>query len=262
LLKLRRRTSRAGSDPRGQTLVETALVLPLFVSVVFGIIVLGIAAFYQQQLTNAAREGARYASIHSATSQCPTVSNLPPDVSLLPAPNQYFACDQPSRRWPLMLAAAQDKVFGVNRAGVRTTACWSGYWTKDTNGNWASYDQVAVDPATSQPNDFRQCTVPVYGWTPSQNPDLDASTIHTVNPRTLLDVSTAEAIRIDCSRDFPLTGSTNDMSSAYAASNATNSNQVTVIACYQWTPPLSGFLLIPRKILMQASISEALEYQQ
>ena len=59
-----------------------------------------------------------------------------------------------------------------------------------------------------------------------------------------------------------LTGSTNDMSSAYAASNATNSNQVTVIACYQWTPPLSGFLLIPRKILMQASISEALEYQQ
>jgi len=242
--------------------VETALVLPLFVSVVFGIIVLGIGAFYQQQLTNSAREGARYASIHSATSQCPTVSNLVPDISLLPAPNQYFPCDPPSTRWPLMLAAARSKVFGLNQSGVRTTACWSGYWTKDTNGNWKSWDQVAVDPATSQPNDFRQCTVPVYGWTPSQNPDLDASTVRTINPRTLLDSTTAESIRIDCSRDFPLSSGSNDMASAYAASNATNSNQVTVIACYQWNPPLAGFLLIPKKVLMQATISETLEYQQ
>jgi len=103
-----------------------ALILPLFVSVIFGIIVLGIGAFYQQQLTNAARQGARYASIHSATSQCPTVSNLPPDISPLPAPNQYFACDQPSTRWPLMLAAARDKIFGLDRSAVRTTACWYG----------------------------------------------------------------------------------------------------------------------------------------
>jgi hypothetical protein len=239
-----------------------ALVMPLFVSVIFGIIVLGIGAFYQQQLTNAARQGARYASTHSATSQCPTVSNLPPDISLLPAPNQYFPCDPPTTRWPLMLAASRDKIFGLDRSAVRTTACWSGYWTQDTNGNWASYDQVAVDPATHQPNAFRQCTVPVYGWTPSQNPDVDASANHTINARTFLDVSTGDAIRIDCSRDFPLTSSTNDMSSAYAASNAANSNQITVIACYQWTPPLAGFLLLPRKVLMSATISEALEYQQ
>jgi hypothetical protein len=239
-----------------------ALILPLFVSVIFGIIVLGLAAFYQQQLQNAAREGARYASIHSATSQCPTVSTLTPDVSLLPAPNQYYACDPPATRWPLMLGAARDKIYGLDRASVRTTACWSGYWTKDTNGNWASYDQVAVDPATHQQNEFRQCTVPVYGWTPSQNPDVDASTVHTINPRTALDTATGDPIRIDCARDFPLTTTSNDMSSAYAASNAANSNQVTVIACYQWVPPLAGFLLVPKKVLMQATISEVLQYQQ
>ena len=33
--------------PRGQTLVEAALVLPLFIMVLFGIVVLGIGIFYQ-----------------------------------------------------------------------------------------------------------------------------------------------------------------------------------------------------------------------
>ena len=59
---------------RGQTLVEFALVAPLFTMVLLGIVIFGIGVFYQQQLTNAAREAARYASIHSATSQCPTTS--------------------------------------------------------------------------------------------------------------------------------------------------------------------------------------------
>ena len=53
-----RRTYRGG-PARGQTLVETALVLPLFLMVVLGIIVMGIGLFYQQQVTNAAREAAR-----------------------------------------------------------------------------------------------------------------------------------------------------------------------------------------------------------
>ncbi len=43
---------------RGQSFVEFALVAPLFFMVLCGIIVIGIAIFYQQQLTNAAREGA------------------------------------------------------------------------------------------------------------------------------------------------------------------------------------------------------------
>ena len=46
----------------GQTMVELALVLPLFIMVVVGIIVLGIGVFYNQQLSNAAREAARFAA--------------------------------------------------------------------------------------------------------------------------------------------------------------------------------------------------------
>ena len=50
---------------RGQALAEFALVFPIAMAVIFGIIVFGLWVFYQQQLTNVAREGARYAAIHS-----------------------------------------------------------------------------------------------------------------------------------------------------------------------------------------------------
>ena len=45
------------ASARGQSLTEFALVAPLFFMLVFGIMVLGIAVFYQQQITNVAREG-------------------------------------------------------------------------------------------------------------------------------------------------------------------------------------------------------------
>jgi len=73
--RLRRRSATAS---RGQAMVELALVFPLFVMLLFGIIILGIGVFYSQQVTNAAREAARYASIHSATASKPTVSWLNP----------------------------------------------------------------------------------------------------------------------------------------------------------------------------------------
>ena len=49
---------RYSSRRDGQTMVELALVMPLFIMVVVGIIVLGIGVFYNQQLSNAAREAA------------------------------------------------------------------------------------------------------------------------------------------------------------------------------------------------------------
>ncbi len=48
---------------RGQALVEVALILPIFFYVVFAIIDFGIAFGRYVELTNAAREAARYASI-------------------------------------------------------------------------------------------------------------------------------------------------------------------------------------------------------
>lgn len=252
---------RLGRAPQGQTLVETALVLPLFLMVIFGIVVLGIGIFYQQELANAGREAARYAVVHSATAQCPTVSNRDPDPALLPAPNSYFRCDAPANRWPFMTAEMRSRIFGLRTTSVRMTACWSGYWTRDTAGAWAAYDQVAVDPVTNAPNEFRDCTVPVWGWTSDQNRDAAPSAQYVINPRTGRDGSGNE-ITIDCSRDFPLTTVGDDMASSYAKSNATNANQVTVITCTTWNPPLSGFLLIPQSVTLASVVTEGLEYQQ
>lgn len=179
---------------------------------------------------------------------------------MLPIPNSYFRCDAPENRWPFMTAQMRSRLFGLQPSSARMTACWSGYWTKDTAGNWGTYDEVATD-STGAPNDFRECTVPVWGWNPSQNRDSVASSLYVINPRTGLDGSN-ERITIDCSRDFPLTTASNDMASSYAKANARNANQVTVLTCYTWEPPLSGFLLIPRTMTLESVVTEALEYQQ
>jgi hypothetical protein len=47
-----------------------------------------------------------------------------------------------------------------------------------------------------------------------------------------------------------------------SASYAGTANQVTVLACYNWQPPMAGFLLIPQTVTLKAVITETLEYQQ
>jgi Flp pilus assembly protein TadG len=60
-MMLRRRERRAGA-----ILVESALVYPILFVVVFGVIMLGFGVFRYQQVAHAAREGARWASVHGA----------------------------------------------------------------------------------------------------------------------------------------------------------------------------------------------------
>ena len=59
----RKRTSR---NERGAAAVEFALLLPLLVVILFGIIEFGIALSRVIAYTSAAREGARYAAVHCA----------------------------------------------------------------------------------------------------------------------------------------------------------------------------------------------------
>ena len=226
---------------RGQTLVEMALAAPLFFVVLIGIIVLGIGVFYQQELTNVAREAARYAAIHSATAQCPTVSNLNPD----PAPQSYYRCDTPAANWPQMSAFARDRAFGLPPDGIRFSACWSGYWVTDGAGNYSDYDALPVDAATGAPNPFRYCTIP-----------SDAGgTIVNVDPRT-------DPQQIRCTSPMPVTTAANDMASSVSASYGGTANEVTVFACFNWQPPGAGFLLIPDTVTLRAVITETLQYQQ
>jgi hypothetical protein len=214
-------------------MVELALVAPLFFMVIFGIIILGIGVFYQQQVAHAAREAARFAVVNTGSSQCPTVSNLPPDAAVYA--DSYWACDPPATRWPLMTAHTRNSIVGLDPAAVHVSACWSGYWTTDTLGNWADYDALPRDLATGVANPFRQCT------------------IGGIDPRI-------SAENLSC--PAPLTTASDDMASSYVTSTGGNTNQVTAYACYEWKPPLAGFLLIPPTVTLRAVVTEALEYQQ
>src|SRR5438046_9533154 len=91
-MRLLRRRGEPGDFDRGQGLAEFAIVLPIFLIVVFGMIDVGRVVWATDDITNAAREGARYASIHggsfcsaplSAGMCCPTG----PSLSGTPAPS-------------------------------------------------------------------------------------------------------------------------------------------------------------------------------
>lgn len=229
---LRRRTGRRS---RGQALVELALVFPLFVMVFFGIIVLGIGVFYQQQITNAAREAARFASIHSATASKPTVSWLDPAAQ----PLTYVRYDKPEESWPYMTAAARTLIFGLNPANVNIAACWSGYWQDDDPNKFDAppplpfpgYD--VIGPIDSS---FQQCRID--GTDPTSDPE-----------------------DIGCTSS--LASTTEDKASNLSEGQGRIvANTVTAYACYIWSPPLAGFLLIPETVTLRAVITEPIQRQQ
>ena len=49
---------------KGQDLIEFALIIPIFALIIFGVLDLGRAVYYFSAISNSAREGARYGSIH------------------------------------------------------------------------------------------------------------------------------------------------------------------------------------------------------
>jgi len=225
----------------GQALVEFALIMPLFFMILLGVIVLGIVVFYNQQLTNAAREAARFAGVHSATAQCPVVSSLDPagagftstdpitlHTAAWGAPPSYVRCD--AAPWPQMTAFGRSKVFGMNAAGVTFSACWSGYRTA------TQYDAPPPGTYSGQPvaSTFAQCSI--GGADPTTDPSA-----------------------IACTPGLATVDKASDMSEGQGRISA---NRVTVFACYQWSPPGAGFLLIPQTITFRAVISEPIQRQQ
>lgn len=213
----------------GQALTEFALIFPIVVLIFFGIIVLGLYVFYTQEVTNAAREAARYAAIHSSTAQCPTVSWHDPQSPM----NSYYRCDSPNDTrdpypWPNMTDAGRSKVFGIAPAQVMINACWSGYAAPGSPAG-ALADSPAIDPASGSPNTFVQCAM--SGVDPIANSGA-----------------------LGCSAG--LTSTSDDPSSDQPG------NRVTAYACMVWRPPMAGFLLIPMQVTIRGIVTEDIQRQQ
>jgi hypothetical protein len=218
-------------------MVEVALVLPLFLLILMGTIVIGIGVFYQQEITNAAREAARYAAIHSATAQCPTVPHIPFDPVIDPTSGTrtYYRCDAPESvpgPWPEMTKAARSKIFGLPSSAVQIAACWSG-WVNDATG---SFDAPPPGTVAGISSHWDPCLID--GHNPSTEPQQISCTANLYNDTT---------------------DKASDLSEGQGRIVA---NQVTAYACYAWAPPMAGFLLIPDTVILRGVITEPIQRQQ
>lgn len=226
--------------PLGQALVEFALVAPIFLLALFSVLVFGLYVFYNQQLESAAREAARYAAIHSSTAQCPTVSRI--DPTLTNQPGSYFRCDAPEDGWPRMTGVARSKIWGMAPTQVSLTACWSGLVDGNVPPN---ADVLPGTPGST----FRQCTMGRID--PSTNPNgLPCPTPATIGSAYGISGGKADG---------------DDSASSIAATVSNNTHYpttVTVYTCFNWTPPMSGFIFIPAQITLKAIATESLQRQQ
>jgi len=246
-------TTVARRTRTGQALVEFALVFPLFLLLLFSIIVFGLYVFYNQQLSNATREAARYAAVHSVTSQCPTVSRLDPILTLRPSNGSYYRCDAPENGWPNMTGAARSKVWGMAPTQVSITACWSGYVDGSNN-----YDALSTGG-----NTFTDCTMRTAGGPPidpQQEPSLLPCPATTVGSAT----TPASADGDDKASSLAVAAGSTGADTHYPTT-------VTVYGCFNWSPPMAGVgfrvpwgtwsIGMPQTITIRAVTTEALQRQ-
>ena len=233
-----RRPSRSARRARAQALVEFALVFPIFIMVLFSVISFGLYVFYNQQLQNAAREGARWAVTYSATAVCPVVSRLDPPSSLLPAGSTYGRCDAPENGWPNLTATARSKVWGMAPSTVSVAACWSGFVDASNN----------ADALPVAPNVYTDCTINRI------NPKTDPATLPCPAPATIPSaISSSKADGDD---------KASDLAAAPGPGATQYGTTVTVYACFNWRPPMAGFVMIPSTIPIRAVVTESLQRQQ
>jgi len=106
---------------RGQALVEFALVIPLFLALVFGIIDLGRGVWAADTAAHAASEAARFAIVHggSANQTCP----WGPPGPLSPTVTASSSCPHPSPSIQSIIDKATNAAIGSG-AVPTVTACY------------------------------------------------------------------------------------------------------------------------------------------
>lgn len=136
--------------PRGQAMVEMALVVPIFLLVLFGLIDVGRLVSFNSMVSQAAREGARVAAVEadwlaSSDASCKSGTNASLYAHVCPANDAALAAD--------VLAATKRELFGLgvpSQVYVRCTKTGSppptGTWTGTTcfGNSHSTGDSVSV----------------------------------------------------------------------------------------------------------------------
>jgi Flp pilus assembly protein TadG len=112
---------RSRNRSRGQALVETALVLPVFLALLLGIVDMGRAVWATTSLASAAREAARFAIVHggNANTVCPV--GPPSATTVIPVADASCPYPSPSTQSIINAATAAAIAGGSN---VTVTVCY------------------------------------------------------------------------------------------------------------------------------------------
>jgi len=229
-MRLRSVLRNGRCQSRGQTLVEFALVFPIFMLTLFAVIIFGLGVFYNQQIASAARDAARYAATHSSTAVCPTASTIDPNAFAPLAPQSYFACDRPADGWPRMTAAAKSNLWALPPSAVSLVGCWSGFQTPAGTPN----------ALPQSPNTFVDCTMRA----------IDGSQVRPQADPGLLACPITAGQVVDTSSDLAY----------YAGTHYPTT--VTVYVCFNWHPPMGGLLFLPSTVTLRGVATEVLQRQQ
>jgi hypothetical protein len=114
---------------RGQALVETALILPLFMALLLGVADMGRVIWATTSLASAAREAARYAIVRGGLSTDCQVGKPSGDASP-PAPSAACPYPAPSKQGIVDAAVSAAIAGGSN---VTVTVCYGAGCTGNTD---------------------------------------------------------------------------------------------------------------------------------
>jgi Flp pilus assembly protein TadG len=113
---------RPRTTSRGQALVETALVLPLFLMLLVGVVDMGRAVWATTSLNSAAREATRFAIVHggSTNTPCPVGTWDPTTMRTVTAD---ATCPNPSPSKQSIIDAATSAAM-AGGSNVTVTVCY------------------------------------------------------------------------------------------------------------------------------------------
>jgi hypothetical protein len=114
-------STRSRGRIRGQALVETALILPLFLVLMMGLLDLGRAIWATTSLASAAREAARFAIVHGGTFSTPCPVGTPSADANIPLPGPSCPFPSPSKQ-AIVNAATTAAIAGGSN--VTVTVCY------------------------------------------------------------------------------------------------------------------------------------------
>jgi hypothetical protein len=147
---------------RGQGLVEFALVLPVFMVILIGMVDLGRAIWANNSAANAAREAARFASVHggscedligavcSSTNYCP----VGPTAAGAAVPSASTSCPYPSPSKQSIYDTATGYLVGGG-SSTTVTAC---YWVPSTIYNSDGTPRLTASPTSCSGNTDQSST--------------------------------------------------------------------------------------------------------